>query len=170
METILIAIMSSVSTVGLTSFGLYLCRNWFIARLTASIKHEYALKLENYKSQISRSEEAYEGIINALYDMISYFRVHKEDYGQGTGLSSEREAQLMHKYIVASSSLSRATDIGSLHISKEACEILVKLRKREQLDYYEEPKFEFFEAEYQAHKVALDNLLKAAKSQLRRVY
>jgi len=168
METFLIAILGSVSTVGLASFAVYLSRNWFMARLKASIKHEYDVKLENYKSQVSRSEQAYEEIINALYDMIRYFRVHKEDYGQGTGLSNERESELMHKYILASSSLSKATDIGTLYISYEAGDILNKLRQREQLDYYSEPKFEFFEQEYQEHKAALDKLMKVAKSDLKR--
>ncbi|WP_072055747.1 hypothetical protein [Aliivibrio fischeri] len=168
METFLVAILGSMSTVTLTSIGVYLSRNWLIARLNASIKHEYDVKLESYKSQVTRSEQAYEEIINALYDMISYFRVHKEDYGQGTGLSEERESELMHKYILASSSLSKATDIGTFYISDKAGDILSKLRQREQLDYYNEPKFDFFEQEYQEHKLALEKVMKIAKLDLKR--
>ncbi len=86
MENILLAILSSISSVGLTAFVAFLSRNWLVERLKASVKHEYDVKLESYKSQVSRREKAYEEIIAALYDMIQYFRVHKEDYGQGTGL------------------------------------------------------------------------------------
>lgn len=114
-----------------------------------------------------RKERAYEEIIHALYDLIRYFRVHKEDYGQGTGLSDEREGELLQKYIAASSALNKATDIGSFYISNDAQMELRKLREREQLDYYEEPKFEFFENEYQEHKKTLDELLKIAKKDLR---
>lgn len=83
--------------------------------------------------------------------MIKYFRVHKEDYSQGTGLSPEREKAILQQYIAASSSLSKATDIGALFISDSTVKILQKLRRREQLDYYNEPKFEFYEQEYREH-------------------
>ncbi len=114
-----------------------------------------------------RKERAYEEIIHALYDLIRYFRVHKEDYGQGTGLSVEREGELFQKYIAASSALNKATDIGSFYISCNAQQELCRLRERAQIDYYEEPRFEFFEHEYQAHKKTLDELLKIAKKDLR---
>jgi hypothetical protein len=45
--------------------------------------------------------------------------VHKEDYGQGTGLSEDRERELRQKYIVASSALNKATDIGAFYISQK---------------------------------------------------
>ena len=113
-----------------------------------------------------RREKAYEEIVNALYDLIVYFRVQKEDYGQGTGLSSDAESRLYQKYISASSALGKATDIGSFYISYDASEILNDLRKREQLDYNSEPKFDFFEHEYINHREALDELLKVARSDL----
>lgn len=106
-----------------------------------------------------RRERAYEEIIRSLYDLIRYFSLHKEDYGQGTGLSQDREDEVFQKYIAASSSLSKATDIGSFYISDDANKVLINLRERKQLNYHEEPKFEFFEHEYIAHKKALDELL-----------
>jgi len=139
-----------------------------LERLKASVKHEYDLRLESYKSQITKCEKAYEEIIVALYDMIKYFRVHKEDYGQGTGLSDERARELLKKYIGASSSLSKATDIGSFYISQDSVDILQNLKSREMLDYYNEPKFEFYEQEYQEHDKALTKLLASAKKDLKR--
>lgn len=168
MENILVALLSSVSSVGLIALLTYLCRNWLLERLKASVKHEYDLKLESYKSQITRREKAYEEIIVALYDMIKYFRVHKEDYGQGTGLSDDRERELLQEYIRASSSLSKATDIGAFYISQDAVDVLQKLRSREQLDYYNEPRFEFYEQEYKEHDKAMKKLVEVAKHDLKR--
>jgi hypothetical protein len=58
MNTLLIILFSSASTVAGMTLVAYLARNWFIERLKASIKHEYDLKLEMYKSEISRREKA----------------------------------------------------------------------------------------------------------------
>ncbi|WP_447956995.1 hypothetical protein [Vreelandella sp. EE7] len=168
MESILVALLSSVSSVSLIALLTYLGRNWLLERLKASVKHEYDLKLESYKTQITRREQAYEEIIVALYDMIKYFRVHKEDHGQGTGLSDERERELLQEYIRASSSLSKATDIGAFYISQDAVYVLQKLRSREQLDYYNEPRFEFYEQEYKEHDKTLKKLVEVANNDLKR--
>ncbi|MFQ2217569.1 hypothetical protein [Aeromonas enteropelogenes] len=147
---------------------IFLSKNWILERLRESIKHDYAVRLESYRSQITRREQAYEEIINALYDKITYFRVHKEDYGQGTGLSEEKERELYLEYIKASAALCRATDIGALFISKDSVRLLEDLRDRKQLDYYKEPRFEFYEAEFVAHQHALSDLLQQALVDLKR--
>ena len=100
--------------------------------------------------------------------MIKYFRVHKEDYGQGTGLSHDREHELLQKYITASSSLNKATDIGAFYISENSVAILQKLRDREQLDYCTNPKFDVCEQEYHEHDKALKEFLLSAKADLKR--
>lgn len=168
METIVVALLSSLSSFSLVAFAAYIGRNWILERLKASVKHEYDIKLESYKAQITKREQAYEEILGALYDMIRYFRAHKEDYGEGTGLPFERERELLQEYIAASSSLNKATDIGAFYICDRASQILQKLRKREQLDFYNEPKFEFYEQEYKEHKSALAELMKVALQDLKR--
>lgn len=167
METIIISLLSSVSSVSLISVLAYLSRNWIAERLKASIKFEYDSKLEAYKSQIVRREQAYEEIIGSLYDMIKYLRIHKEDYGQGTGLSNDREGELLQEYVSASSALNKATDIGSFYVSEDAVNILQILRERKQLEY-SEPRFEFYEHEYQTHHSALGKILKIAREDLKR--
>ena len=114
-----------------------------------------------------RREKAYAEIINSLYNLIKYFRVHKEDYGQGTGLSENTEAELYTAYISASSSLAKATDIGSFYISNEANTVLNELRNRALLNYREEPMFEIYESEFQAHQTALNKFLVIAKKDLK---
>jgi hypothetical protein len=44
MDEVVIALVSSISTVSLVSAVLYLSRTWIVERLKASIKHEYDLK------------------------------------------------------------------------------------------------------------------------------
>ena len=114
-----------------------------------------------------RKEKAYTEIINALYNTIKYYRIHKENYGQGTGLSKNKEYELYAKYVSATTSLNKATDIGSFYISKKANVVLDELRNRERLNYFEEPKFEIYESEYQVHQLALDKFLAIAKKDLK---
>lgn len=159
--------MDSVTSVGLAAVLVFLSKNWVLARLTESIRHEYDVRLESYRSQIGRRERAYEEIVNALYDKLAYYAVYKRDYGQGTGLSAERERKLRQTHRKASASLHRATDVGSLFISEEAVQLLVKLRDR-QLDFENEPAFEYFDSEYEEHKSALTALLKIAVRDLKR--
>jgi hypothetical protein len=135
-----------------------------IAALVAS---RLAVKKFYKEKSWERREKAYAEIINALYNLIKYFRIHKEDYGQGTGLPDDKEQELYVEYVNASSSLAKATDIGSFYISNNASMVLRELRNREKLDYREEPRFEIYESEYQAHQIALDKLLEIARKDLR---
>lgn len=169
MESIVIALLSSIGSVSLVALLTFLSKNWILERLRESIKHDYAVRLESYRSQIVRREQAYEEIINELYEKIEYFRVHKEDCGQGTGLSDERERELSLEYIKACTALSRATDIGALFIAQDSVRLLKELRDRKQLDYYSEPRFEFYEAEVSAHQRALSDLLEQALVHLKRI-
>lgn len=113
-----------------------------------------------------RRERAYEEIIHALYDITRYCAVQKEDYGQGTGLSAEKEHELRVKYLTAYSSVNKSIDIGSLYISSKANEILQLLRENRNFAYKGEPAFEIFECEYKIHKDALGSFLKVARKEL----
>ncbi len=135
--------------------------------IAAFLASKWAVSKFYAEKSWERKEKAYTEIINSLYDLIRYFRIQKEDYGQGTGLSESRENEISKKYTLAYSSLSKATDIGSFYISTAAEKILTELRDRERLNYHEEPRFEIYEHEFQTHQKALDNLLIAARKDLR---
>ncbi|WP_147336835.1 hypothetical protein [Pseudomonas abyssi] len=113
-----------------------------------------------------RRERAYEEIIHALYDITRYCAVQKENYGQGTGLSAEKEHELQVKYMSAYSSVNKSIDIGSLYISSKANEILQLLRERRNVDYEGEPAFEVFEHEHSIHKESLESFLIVARKEL----
>ncbi len=50
MESIVVALVSSISSVSFIALLTYLSRNWLLEKLKTSVKHEYDLKLESYKS------------------------------------------------------------------------------------------------------------------------
>lgn len=164
----LTSLFTSIISTSLAAVLIFLLRNWIVERLKFSIQHEYSVMLESYKSQIARRELAYEEIVNALYDKITYLRIKKDDFGQGTGLSQDQERDIYLTHMKASASLSRATDIGSLFISKAATDVLHELRNRISLDYDNEPQFEFYANEYKQHKEALSRLLSIAIDDLKR--
>jgi len=57
-EIFIISVISSISTASFVAVLVYFFRSWFIERLKASIKHEYDVKLESLKSEVSRREKA----------------------------------------------------------------------------------------------------------------
>ncbi|HFX6224400.1 hypothetical protein [Acinetobacter nosocomialis] len=115
-----------------------------------------------------RKEQAYTEIINAIYDMVQFFKVHKENYGQDGFISDERAADLNQKYSNGMRKLYRATDLASLYISDNAVNELIKLRNREVLDQLSNPSWEVYESEYKYHKQTLDELLVIAKKDLKK--
>jgi hypothetical protein len=114
-----------------------------------------------------RKEKAYTEIINALYDLVQYYNVYKEDYGQRGFISKERAHDLHQRHTKAFWSLRKATDLSSLYVSPKATEVLTELKSREIIDFERNPRWEVYEEEFNHHKVALDNLLKLAGADLR---
>ncbi len=113
-----------------------------------------------------RKEKAYGEIINALYDLLQHCEIHKEDYGQGTGFSEEKEQEFGDKYNKAFWKIKKITDIGAFVISSEAHSILSELRNREMLNWEENPSFDVYEHEYQHFQAALNQIVIIAKAEL----
>ncbi|MDH2634534.1 hypothetical protein [Acinetobacter nosocomialis] len=115
-----------------------------------------------------RKEQAYTEIINALYDMLQFYKVYKEDYGQDDFISDERATDLRQKYSDGLRKLYRATDLATLYVSEEAVNVLVKLRNRESLDQRSNPLWEVYELEYKYYNQSLTQLLIIAKKDLKK--
>lgn len=133
--------------------GSYLAAKW-------SLKKFYSEKWWD------RKDHAYTEIIGALYDVIQYCEIQKENYGQGTGYSKEKQAELAANYTAAYWKIKRATDIGAFVISERAQEILKELSDRPRLEWEENPPWDIYEADYEAHQKALSQIVKIAKSDL----
>jgi hypothetical protein len=97
METILVALLSSISSVSLAALLAFLCRNWMLERLKASVKHEYDLKLESYKSQITRRVQAYEEAIGALYNMIIYLMLRSHPSKSVLFQDGKNKIRIIHR-------------------------------------------------------------------------
>lgn len=138
-----------------------------VAIFSSWLSAQWAFKKFYSEKLWERREKAYAEIINSLYDLIQYFGVHKEDYGQGIGYSKDKEIELYQKYEKSYWALKKATDIGSFYISENAQEALVQLSKREQLDFNQNPSWDVYEQDYQCHRDTLDKFIKIAKSDLR---
>jgi hypothetical protein len=133
--------------------GSYLAARW-------SLKRFYSEKWWD------RKEHAYAEIIDALYDVIQYCEIKKENYGQGTGHSAEKESEFSSNYKAAFWKIKRATDVGAFVISAEAQNVLKGLRDRPRLKWEENPPWDIFEEDYEAHRDALNKIVALAKKDL----
>lgn len=135
--------------------------------VTASLGAWLATRRFYLEKHWDRKARAYEEIIRALHDAVQFCQVHKEDYGQGTGMNPDQGMELQQKYLSAISILHKAMDIGAFYISDKGVQILSDLRKREVSKEGEEPSFEIWAQEYAFHKAALEKLIALSRKELR---
>ena len=114
-----------------------------------------------------RKERAYAEIIDALYDLLQYCEIQKEDYGVGTSYSDDKVKELGEKYGQAFWKIKKATDIGVFVVSPEAESILRELRDRPQLEWNENPPWEIYEQDYKYYNDALRRIVEVARSDLK---
>lgn len=114
-----------------------------------------------------RKERAYTEIIDALYDLLQYCEIQKEDYGRGTGYSDVTVKELEERYSQAFWKIKKATDIGAFVVSSEAESILKELRDRPQLKWNENAPCDIFEQDYKYYNDALRRIVEIARSDLK---
>jgi len=134
---------------------------------TASLGAWLATRRFYLEKHWDRKAQAYEEIVRALHDAVQFFQVHKENYGQGTGMNSDQEMKLRQKYLSAISILNKAMDIGALYISDKGAQILSDLGRREVSNEWEEPPFEIWAQEFDLHKAALEKMIALSRKELR---
>lgn len=139
-----------------------------IAVVSSYLTSRWTMKKFYTEKWWDRKEQAYTEIINALYDMVQFYKVFKDDYGQHDFISEDRSTELRQRHFSGLKKLYRATDLASIYVSDDAVKVLVDLRQKKSLDYYSNPLWEIYEDEYHAHKQTLDKLLKVAKKDLRK--
>lgn len=113
-----------------------------------------------------RKEHAYVEIIDALYDLVQYCEIKKQDYGAGTGYTEEKENEFREKYSQAYWKIKKVTDIGAFVVSPKAEAVLKELRNRPKLEWDENPSFEIYEQDYEYHLAALNKIVCLAKEDL----
>ena len=126
----------------------------------------FAIRGFYQKKSWERRAQAYEELVAALYDVVQYCAIQKEDYGQGTGLSADQELELWQDYRAACSAIKKATDIGLLYVSAPVYQVLLDLRKQPMLNPEHEPRFDVYEQEYEKHDSAMKEIISIASKDL----
>lgn len=86
-----------------------------------------------------RKEKAYSEIIEALYDLLQYCEIKKEDYGGGTGHPEDKLKELADRHSQALWKIKKTTNVGAFIVSAEAQIILMELRDRPRLEWEKIP-------------------------------
>lgn len=135
--------------------------------IAAYLSSKWAVKKFYKEKNWERKNEAYEEIINAIYDLLQYCEIEKDDYGQGTDYPDGKMKEIVEAYNHGYWKIKKITILKQYSYSKEVCSILDALNNREKLEWNENPSWEIYESEYIAYKNALDSIIKAAKKDLR---
>lgn len=155
MTEFLLKTLPGIITTILGFLGLYLTAKW-------SLRKFYSEKWWE------RKESAYVEIIDALYDLVQYCEVKKEDYGGGTGYSKDKEKKLTERYSQAFWKIKKTTDIGAFVVSSKAAIILKELRNRPKLEWNENPSWDIYQQDYEYYKRALNQIVKVAREDLKK--
>ncbi len=140
---------------------------FIIAIVSSILTTKIALNKFYSEKWWTRKELAYIEIIDALYDLIQFCEIKKEDYGEGTNIHPDKMKEITQKYTEAYWKIKKSTDIGSFVISEGAKTALINLRDKPKLDWNTNPAFEIFEADYNFYKEALDKIVKASRKDLK---
>lgn len=137
------------------------------ACVAAYLSSRWAVKKFYKEKRWERKNEAYEEIIDALYDLLQYCEIGKNDYGQGSGYSEEKYKEIIEAYNQGYWAIKKISSVKQYFYSNEVCLILDKLNNRKKLKWRENPTWDIYEEEYIAYKEALDAIIKGAKKDLR---
>jgi hypothetical protein len=138
-----------------------------VAVFSSFLAAQWAMKKFYTEKWWERKEKAYTEIINALYDMVQFYEVFKEDYGQDNFISELRSRELHQRHTKAYWTVRRATDLASLYVSDEAVKVLKNLREREVFDYEANPLWDIYDLEHKQHSQSLEKLIQIASKDLK---
>ena len=136
--------------------------------LAAYLASHWALKKHYKEKWWERKEIAYKDIIDSLYDLLQYCEIEKEDYGQGSEIQIDKFNELQERYNQAYWSIKKNITIAEYIVSEDAAVTLKKLQNREKLKWEENPPWEIFEAEYNAYKKALIEIIRISNIDLKK--
>ena len=151
----------------MTEFLLKTLPGIIAAILASYLAAKWSLRKFYSEKWWQRKENAYVEIIDALYDIIQYCEIRKEDYGGGTDYSEDQEKNFAERYSQAFWKIKKVTDIGAFVVSSKAAIILKELRDRPKLEWDKDPPWEIFQQDYEYYKDALNNIVKVAKEDLK---
>jgi len=139
----------------------------FTSSVAAYLTAKWSLKKFYSEKWWERKENAYSDIINALYDLLQYCEIQREDWLGETGYSDENMKDFGERHSRAFWKIKKATTIGAFVVSHEAEKILIELYKRPQLDWAENPPWECYEQERIYYHEALTRIVEVANRDLK---
>jgi hypothetical protein len=139
----------------------------FTSYITAYLTAKWSLKRFYSEKWWERKEKAYGEIMDALYDLLKYCEIQKEDYGGGTGYSDEKMKELGERYNQAFWKIKKTADIGAFVVSLEAEKILIELHNRPRLEWNENPPWDIYDQDYKYYREALTRIVDVAKRDLK---
>ena len=151
----------------MTEFLLKTSPGIITAILASYLTAKWSLQKFYSEKWWQRKENAYVEIIDALYDLVQYCEIRKEDYGGGAGYSEDKEKNFAERYNQAFWKIKKATDIGVFVVSSKAATILQELRDKPELEWDENPPWEIYQQDYEYYKDALNKIVKVAKEDLK---
>ena len=151
----------------MTEFLLKTLPGIITAILASYLAAKWSLRKFYTEKRWQRKENAYVEIIDALYDLIQYCEIKKEDYGGGTGYSEDKESFFAERYSQAFWKIKKATDIGAFVVSPNATIILKELRDRPKLDWDDNPSWDIYQQDYEYYREALNKIVQVAKEDLK---
>jgi len=157
-----------MTTEQFTDLAIKILPGIAIAILASFFSSRWALRRMLADKWWDRKEQAYSEIINAIYDLVQFTEIKKEDYDKEVHCSKERLEELRDRYRDAVWKIKRATTIGAFVISDESAAVLTKLQDRPQLEWGEHEPWDFYEHEYAGYKKALDDFCISARFDLQK--
>lgn len=134
--------------------------------IAAYLSSSWAVKNFYKEKRWERKNEAYEEIINSLYNLLQYCEIEKENYGQNND-HSERKNNIIEAYNNGYWAIKKISTLKQYFYSNKVCSILDKLNNREKLEWNENPSWEIYEEEYISYKNALIDIINEAKKDLK---
>lgn len=134
--------------------------------LTAAITVKLSLNKFRTEKWWEKKTETYSGIVDALHKLKNYCEQKLEAEYRPNSLSKEKEKELQNQYNQAYQEVTKAIDVGSFIISKEALKVLQDYENRPQLNWNENPLWDIIEHDLDYTKTCLKNFKKEAKKDL----
>ena len=141
--------------------------NLLIAVVVSYLTAHWSLRKFYSEKWWDKREKAYTELLDALYDLLQYCEVKKEDYGDGAEYGDEKLNELGRRYSAAIWRVKRAAEIGAFVISPSAADALKNLIERPELDWHSNPPWDIYAENYQHYKTALESIRACAREDLR---
>jgi hypothetical protein len=113
-----------------------------------------------------RKADAYTRIIEALWQMLDYYKQNYEEITNCSKISDERKKEILKQWEQGECEINKVTDIGTFLVSEETITALKKIWEKPQPEPDPNDWFRHLENDYIATKACIETVIKNAKKDL----